>query len=327
MTPELGPALGALVAVWVALLGAVVGSFLNVVIARVPAGESIVYPGSRCPRCRTPIRWYDNLPIVSWLALRARCRACGARISARYPAVEALGAAAALVIYARHGLSGAAAVELAFVAALLALAFIDVDTWLLPNVLTWAVLAFGILVAPLGITPATTLRHALYGAGLGFAAFALLGWLGERLLKKEALGFGDVWLLAGLGAWFGPLPLLPVVLLASVQGSVVGLALLAMGKGEPGPAAPLPGPLPPPPPLLPGDGGEAPGEPTADAAPAAQEQEQEQAGAGAAPASEQDWVPPKHAVPFGPFLVAGALEWLWLAGLLARAFPVLRLFG
>ncbi|HEX7489788.1 MAG TPA: prepilin peptidase, partial [Anaeromyxobacteraceae bacterium] len=174
---ELPPPYRALLVLWVALIGAAVGSFLNVVIARVPVGESIVHPGSRCPRCRMPIRWYDNLPVVSWLLLRARCRSCGVRIPIHYPLVEALGAAAALVVFGRHGLSGLAAAELAFVATLVALAFIDLDSWLLPDVLTWSLIAFAILMGPLGVTPATTLRHALYGAGLGFGAFAALSWL------------------------------------------------------------------------------------------------------------------------------------------------------
>jgi leader peptidase (prepilin peptidase) / N-methyltransferase len=289
---ELPPPYRALLAVWAALVGASVGSFLNVVISRVPAGESIVHPGSRCPRCRTPIRWYDNLPIVSWLALRARCRSCDVRISWRYPTVEALGAAAALVIFSRHGLSGAAAAELVFAAALLALACIDLDTWLLPDVLTWSLLAFAILMGPLGVTPATTLRHALYGAGLGFSAFAALSLLGAKVLKKEALGFGDVWLLSGLGAWMGPAALLPVVLLASLQGSIVGIALVVMGKGEPGPPEATP---------------------TSTSTPTSTP-------------TEDPWIPPKHAVPFGPFLVAGALEWLWLSALLVRWVPILRVF-
>jgi leader peptidase (prepilin peptidase)/N-methyltransferase len=272
---------------WVFLVGAAVGSFLNVVIARVPAGESIVRPGSRCPRCRAPIRWFDNLPIIAWVALRARCRACGDRISARYPAVEALGAGAAIVAFARHGLSGTAAAEFTFAAALLALAFIDLDTWLLPNVITWPLIAFGVAMGLAGVTPAGTLRSSAYGAGLGFAAFALLSWLGEKAFKKEALGFGDVWLMAGLGAWMGPAPLLPIVLFASIQGSIVGLALMALGRGEPGPSA----------------------TPTT-----------------IEPEPEADWIPPKHAVPFGPFLAAGALEWLWLSDLAARAVPLLEVF-
>ena len=272
---------------WVALLGATVGSFLNVVIARVPAGESIVRPGSRCPRCRTPIRWYDNLPVLSFLLLRARCRACGARISLRYPLVEALGAALALVAYLRQGLSAAAAAEFAFAATLAALAFIDLDTWLLPNALTWPLIALGLALSPFGLTPARSLGMAALGAGLGFAAFALVAFLGEKAFKKEALGFGDVWLLAGLGGFLGPGALLPVVLLASVEGTIVGLALVALGRSEPGP-------------------------------PPREEK--------AVPGEEEAWVPPRHAVPFGPFLVAGALEWLWLGGQIVRLVPVLGLF-
>ncbi len=315
MTLELPAALVPLFAAWSALVGAAVGSFLNVLIARVPVGESIVRPGSRCPRCKTPIRWYDNLPVVSWLVLRARCRACGARISARYPLVEALGAAAAVVAFARHGLSGAAAAEFAFAAALLALAFIDLDTWLLPNAITWPLIAFGLAMGLLGITPAGSLRGAACGAGLGFAAFALIAGLGEKVFKKEALGFGDVWLLAGLGAWMGSLALLPIVLLASIQGSVVGIGLILLGKGQKGPTATA-GDKPPPyeigtrtttPPPIPTSSTKT----TTTATPIT---------------TEDDWVPPKHAVPFGPFLVAGALEWLWLGGFLARAVPLLELF-
>jgi leader peptidase (prepilin peptidase)/N-methyltransferase len=315
-------------------VGAVVGSFLNVVIARVPAGESIVYPGSRCPRCKTSIRWYDNLPILSWLLLGGRCRACDGRISVRYPFVEALGAAAALVAYARHGLSGAAAAELAFVAALLALALIDLDTWLLPNAITWPLIASGVILGAVGVTPAGSLRSAVYGAGLGFAAFALVAWVGEKVFKKEALGFGDVWLLAALGAWMGPAALLPVALLGSLQGAVVGLVLIALGKGEPGPpAAALSA-------HSLADASEAAASPSlTSGAPAAAPPAQNRPPASPSLASgappprppapnppDDVWIPPKHAVPFGPFLVAGALEWLWLGALLALAVPALELF-
>jgi leader peptidase (prepilin peptidase)/N-methyltransferase len=343
VTADLTDALGPLAAAWTAMVGAVVGSFLNVVIARVPTGESIVHPGSRCPCCRAPIRWYDNLPLVSWIALRARCRSCGARISPRYPLVEALGAAAALVAFARHGFSGAAAAEFAFAAGLLALAFIDLDTWLLPNVITWPLMGFGIAMGAFAVTPASSIPRAASGAGLGFAAFALVAWIGERVFKKEALGFGDVWLLACLGAWMGPAALLPVVLLASIQGAVVGLSLIALGKGEPGPPLPLTAGPTESPSLT-----ATPTEPlsaprareiqpattppsdsfTPPALPAVEDSQARTSLAEALNVNDPgaDWIPPKHAVPFGPFLVAGALEWLWLGGLLARAVPMLDLF-
>lgn len=285
-----------LLAAYAALLGAVVGSFLNVVIARVPAGESVVRPRSRCPRCRRPIAWYDNLPVVSWLALRGRCRGCALPISARYPLVELAGGALAWAAVHRHGFGAAALAEFAFTALLLALAAIDLDTWLLPNALTWPLIALGLLAAALGLAAAPSLRSAAWGAGLGFGAFFLVSFLGEKVMKKEALGFGDVWLLAGLGAWLGALALLPVVLLASTQGAVVGIALVLLGKGQPGPPEPA--------------GADGPA-----AAP-------EAGGAG----DDDDWVPPRNAVPFGPFLVAAALEWLWFSGALARAVPIFEAF-
>jgi leader peptidase (prepilin peptidase)/N-methyltransferase len=370
---------------WTFLVGAAVGSFLNVVVARVPAGESIVWPGSRCPRCRTPIRWHDNLPLVSWVLLRGRCRTCGVRISARYPLVEALGAGMAVIAVARHGLGGAAAAELAFAAALIALALIDLDAWLLPNSITWPLLAFGLAMSALGVTPAGSLRAAAYGAGLGFAAFAAIAWIGEKVFAREALGLGDVWLLAALGAWFGPAALLPIVLLASLQGSVVGLALIALGKGQPGPQPTAAANQEPPHPddtlgarePSPPEGGEPPtstatptptptstttstatssatsiSTPTSTATPTPTPTSTTTSSATTTSTSsatttstststptantepppppdaadEDDWVPPRHSVPFGPFLVAGALEWLWLGGALATAFPMLRLF-
>ncbi len=298
--PEPHGAIRIAIAVWVLLVGAAVGSFLNVVIGRVPAGESIVRPRSRCPRCGAAIRWYDNIPIASWIALRARCRSCRAPISIRYPIVEGLGAMAALLAWSRHGLSIAAVAELAVAAALIALAFIDLDTWLLPHAITWPVIASGLAFAALGAAPSGSLRLAAYGAGLGFGSFALLSWLGAKVFKKEALGFGDVWLLGGLGAWMGPAALLPVVLFASLQGSVVGIALIVLGKGQPGPTA------------------------TESARPAPTTDATRKSTTN--PATDDDWVPPRHVVPFGPFLVAGALEWLWLGDVLARGVTVLALF-
>jgi leader peptidase (prepilin peptidase)/N-methyltransferase len=298
---------------WAALLGAVVGSFLNVVIARVPAGESVIHPRSRCPRCRSPIAWHDNLPVLSWLLLRARCRGCGAPISWRYPLVELLGGCAGALAAWRHGMSPAAAAELALVATLLALAFIDIDTWLLPHPLTWPLMVAGQAAAAFGLTGVSPRSSAL-GLLLGVAAFATVAEVGQRIFHREAMGYGDVWLLGGLGAWLGVGALLPVVLLASLQGAVAGGLLLLLGRGEPGPAPKPPGgsdaPL------------DAPGPPTAQA-PA----EPAEPAAAPPPATEdEDWIPPRHAVPFGPFLALGALEWLYLSQLLGRSFPALRFF-
>jgi leader peptidase (prepilin peptidase)/N-methyltransferase len=271
-----------------ALFGAIVGSFLNVVIHRLPLGESIVSPGSRCPRCGTPIRWFDNVPVLSWLLLRGRCRRCAAPISPRYLLVELAGAGIAWVAWWRHGLAPAAAAELAFVAVLLALALVDLATWLLPHALTWPLLGAGLAASALGVSAAPSLASSALGAAVGFGAFAAIAWIGKRVAKKEAMGLGDVWLLAGIGAWQGLAALLPVVMLASIQGSVVGLALVAVGKAQPGPAPDAP--------------------------------------AAAGGDDDEDWVPPRNAVPFGPFLALGAVEWLWLQGPLAALVPALDVF-
>ena len=294
------PALHAAAAVWAVLLGSVVGSFLNVVIARVPRGASVVRPRSACPACGAAIAWYDNVPILSFVLLRARCRACGARISFRYPLVEALGGAAALLAFLRHGIAPQAAAELSFAAALVALAFIDLDTWLLPHAITWPLLGAGLVVSALGWSAAPGFASSALGAAAGYGAFALVAVVGARLFRREALGWGDVWLLAGIGAWLGARALLPVILLASLQGSVVGVVLLALGRSQPGP--------PPEPPPAAGTG--VPAAPTD--RPPAQE--------------DREWIPPRHSLPLGPFLALGALQWLYLGAALARWIPALDVF-
>ena len=199
---------------------------------------------------------------------------------------------------------------------LIALAFVDLATWLLPHVLTWPLVVAGLGAAALGAAPAASVSASALGAGAGFAAFALVSFAGKLVTKKEAIGFGDVWLLAGLGAWLGVGALLPVVLLASIQGSVYGIALLALGRGEPGPLRAEPAQPPTP---DDGAGGDAP---TSVAA-------TEGCGEGApVPALDADevWVPPRHAVPFGPFLVAGGLEWLYFSGRLVSWIPGLSAF-
>jgi leader peptidase (prepilin peptidase)/N-methyltransferase len=268
--PEIARGMPVAFALWVFATGAVVGSFLNVVIARVPRGQSIVSPGSRCPRCGNPIAWFDNIPVFSWLLLRARCRKCGLSISVRYPLVELLSGLLAVAVLRHEGPTWAAVGFFALGATLLALSFIDLDTWLLPHQITWPLLAAGLL-SPLW-NPELTFAAAAVGAAAGFAAFAAVALFGEKVLKKETMGWGDVWLLSAIGAWFGWSALLPVVLLSAVQGAVVGAILIAT-RNEPDPAPPPPEP--------------------------------------AAPARDEDWVPPRHAVPYGPFLALAALEYLF----------------
>jgi len=266
---DLARGMPAAFAIWIFALGAVVGSFLNVVIARVPKRQSIVSPGSRCPRCGSAIAWYDNIPILSFILLRARCRKCGLPISTRYPLVELLTGVLAVAVFKAEGPTWTAVGLFAFVAALVALAYIDLDTWLLPHQITWPLLAVG-LASPLWNLELTWAQSSI-GAAAGFALFAAIALIGEKLLKRETMGWGDVWLLAAIGAWLGWPALLPVVLLSAVQGAIVGSILLAVRR-EPEPSPP---PAQPP------------------------------------PSSDDDWVPPKNAVPYGPFLSLAAIEYLF----------------
>ncbi len=328
--------------------GAVWGSFLNVVIARLPEGLSVVSPPSRCPRCQQQIAWYDNVPILSWLWLRAKCRGCGLPISARYPLVEALGGLLAVGIAFRLGPSGASLAYFVFALLLLALSFIDLDHFWLPEQLSLPLLGLG-LASPLwnrelgatlaayNLVPGPPLLQgfaaswggALLGAGILWA----VGKLGSVVFKKEAMGLGDVVLLAGIGAWLGVQSLFFVVMFASMQGAAVG-ALMIWRKGRaegPAPepvadsvtapstkpvtvrasvtdsvATPSEKPVNPPGPETTSEVG-----PVAEAAPGPALPSPP--GASAAAPAEDDWTPDRHHIPFGPFLALAALEQL-LAG-------------
>ena len=218
--------------------GAVIGSFLNVVIGRVPAGESIVTPGSHCPKCGHAIRWYDNVPVVSWLVLRARCRDCHAPISARYPMVELLVALVALAIERRYGITWATPAFFTFAALMIAIAYIDLDTWHIPYALSVPALVLGLAYSPLNPRFGHHWWLSPLGAAVGAAGFALVALAGRLALGKEALGLGDVILLAIAGAWLGPGGLLPVVTFSSLLGVIVGVAMLSTRKPAPEDTAP-----------------------------------------------------------------------------------------
>ena len=202
-----------------AVLGAVIGSFLNVVIHRVPAGESLVSPGSRCPECGTPVRPWDNVPVLSWLLLRGRCRACGARISRRYPLVELLTAVAFAAVVAVRGFDEDLVLELPFVAALIALAAIDLDHRILPNKIVYPMAAWGVIATVL-VDRDDLLENLAAGAG----AFAFL--FIAVLAYPRGMGMGDVKLGGAMGLYLG-LSVIPALLLAFLSGSVVGLGMIA----------------------------------------------------------------------------------------------------
>jgi leader peptidase (prepilin peptidase)/N-methyltransferase len=216
-----------------AVFGLMVGSFLNVCIGRIPAGESIVSPGSRCPSCRKPIAWYDNVPVLSYLLLGGRCRACKARISLRYPIVEIVTA----VAFVLQGLAlGEAAQDqlpllgarLLFTALLITLFCTDLDTMRLPDVLTIPGIGAGLVLSvwlPPGIVA------SLIGAALGAAIPYAIRWLWFRMKGVEAMGLGDVKMLAMIGAFLGWQQVLVVLFLSSLTGAVIGVTLAAL-KGR-----------------------------------------------------------------------------------------------
>ncbi len=232
-----------------AVLGAMIGSFLNVVIHRLPLEQSIVFPNSTCPKCRKPIKPYDNIPILSFLALRGRCRSCGARISPRYPAVEALTAALFAAVTWHDGLSFALAFDLAFTASLVALVFIDAENMILPNAITYPGILFALitrLVVPyltgpthfedlpqlISILPArlplgaVSLIGALIGAVAGGGSLWLMGFLWEKVRGVEAMGFGDVKMMLMVGAYLGWRLTILTILLAAFTGSLAGVAVM-----------------------------------------------------------------------------------------------------
>jgi leader peptidase (prepilin peptidase)/N-methyltransferase len=222
-----------LLGVYAAVLGLIVGSYLNVLIYRLPLEISTVFPRSRCPHCGMAIRAYDNVPVLSFLLLRGRCRQCGAPISWRYPAVEAATSALFLACFLRFGISLQAPVAALFCALMLALTMIDYDHMILPDALTWPGIALGILLQPLvGWTrlwggPWGAVAGALLGAALG-AGLLLAVWIAWYLWRhEEGMGLGDVKMLAAIGAFLGWKGVLVALFLGALSGAVVGLTLMA----------------------------------------------------------------------------------------------------
>ncbi len=247
-----------------AVVGLLVGSFVNVLVLRLPvmlqrawADDArallqpdadapsqerfdLIYPGSRCNACGASIRWWQNVPVLSWLWLRGRCAACAAPISPRYPLVEAATALATAALFALHGASAWTCGEALLLWALIALALIDFDTTLLPDDLTLPLLWLGLLLH-LWLAP-QALASSVLGAALGYLSLWTV-YQGFKLATgKEGMGYGDFKLFAALGAWFGALALLPMVLLSALSGAVIGIALQLTGvteRGRPIPFGPF----------------------------------------------------------------------------------------
>jgi leader peptidase (prepilin peptidase) / N-methyltransferase len=208
-----------LLVVYAALLGAVVGSFLNVCIYRLPEGLSVVRPRSRCPECSTPIGWRDNLPVVSWMLLRGRCRQCGIGISAQYPLVEVTTAVLWVAAFLRFGLSWSALSMALFFTLLLGIALTDARTYTIPDEFTLGGLALGLLLSMFPGTPG--FLTAAGGAALGFVLLYLVAVLGEWAFKKPAMGGGDIKMMAMVGAFLGPVGALLTIFLGALAGTLI----------------------------------------------------------------------------------------------------------
>jgi leader peptidase (prepilin peptidase) / N-methyltransferase len=245
------PAVGYVIA---GVFGAIIGSFLNVVIHRIPLEESIVFPNSRCPSCGGAIAFYDNIPVVSWVILGAKCRHCKERISIRYPAVELLTAALFVGVAWHSGLSAALPFDLVFTSALLALVFIDAEHMILPNVITYPGIVFAV-VARIAIPLLTGTPHfddvpslsqgaladmpvwvvslagAVIGALIGGGSLWLMGWTWEKLRGIEAMGLGDVKMMFMVGAYLGWRLTILTIFVGVLTGSVIGIILMAR-KGQ-----------------------------------------------------------------------------------------------
>lgn len=247
MMRELTPTL-AFFSFW---LGACIASFLNVVIWRVPRGESIVSPPSHCPKCGAAIRWWQNIPILSWLALRGKCSSCRAPISPRYIFVETLGGclflAAFLRLWMPHAPLWAASLHLLvmwiWISLMIVGSLIDYDHKLLPDFVTVGGMLLGVAYWTLfslsfknfalefsNLKMYLPLAWSLAGLAFGFGLLWLVRWLGSKAFKREAMGMGDVLLMGAVGALFGPVAVLATVMLSSVAGSIVGLGMILASK-------------------------------------------------------------------------------------------------
>lgn len=245
-------------------LGACMGSFFNVCIYRIPRDLSLSFPGSHCYSCGRPVRWFDNIPLLSYWILRGHCRHCGASFSMRYFAVELLTAVLYTAAFLKLGYSLALVPALIFISLLLIATFTDIDHWIIPDRISLGGLVGGLALAavwPLGLAHGSPLAsspffsapphllpliNALAGALIGFSVMYGIGALGSAVFHKEAMGWGDIKLFAMFGAFVGPEPLLYILILACLVGSIVGIGGIFLGKLAAGrPVAPAVAPLAP----------------------------------------------------------------------------------
>jgi len=226
------------------MFGACLGSFLNVCIYRIPAELSVVKPRSRCPKCLTNLAWYDNIPILGWLMLRGKCRYCKASIAARYPSIELLTAILFTLVWLKYPLFQESGLDFQFAAywvlafGLVLGSFVDIDEMWIPDRCTIGGMILGPILSFLvpamhgAEGPVAGLVQSLIGMAAGFGLFWSISILGRLILKKDAMGFGDVKLMGALGAFLGWESVIFITFVSSLLGAVIGLSFIAAGKKE-----------------------------------------------------------------------------------------------
>ncbi len=231
------------------LFGLIVGSFLNVCIVRLPRGRSIAKPPSHCPRCKEPIRFYDNIPIISFLLLRGKCRSCGEPISWRYPLVELMNGLFYVWIMHEFGPGGEALLTMVFCSALIVITFIDFDHQIIPDIITLPGILVGLSLAPFFMFPLadtlpfhldrlmphdgvylTAFVNSFIGMIMGGAPLFIIGWLWEKLRHVEAMGGGDIKLMGMVGSFLGWKGALLTIMLGALSGSLVGVLLIVLKR-------------------------------------------------------------------------------------------------
>ena len=211
------------------IFGTMVGSFLNVCIYRLPKEESIIWPGSHCPHCKKPIKFYDNIPLVSYLLLKGKCRYCKEPISIQYPLVEGVTALSSLFLIIKFGLSLSYLIYFAFVAALIVITVIDLYHQIIPDVISLPGIGVGLLASI--IIPQITFFDSLIGILIGGGSLFLVATLYQWLFKREGMGGGDIKLLAMIGAFLGWKAVILTILLSSLIGSITGITIMVL-KGK-----------------------------------------------------------------------------------------------
>ncbi|MDP3285329.1 MAG: prepilin peptidase [Desulfobacterales bacterium] len=213
------------------IFGLCIGSFMNVCIYRIPLSKSIVTPRSMCPGCNRLISAYDNIPVISYILLKGKCRNCGIPISLRYPIVETISGLTALAVFMRFGISAEGLIYFVFISALLVITFIDIDHRIIPDTISLPGIPIGFLLASL-VLPSMNYKTSLAGILTGGGSLLAVAWIYSLITKKEGMGGGDIKLLAMIGAFTGWKGVLFTIFVASAAGTLAGIAVMFKTKKD-----------------------------------------------------------------------------------------------